>query len=78
MVKSGVLFEVRPEFLNIIYTRFGFKGLKCGQFVRIFCTHTVSSYPAELRNSVSNTEIEQVKIWGRLWKTINRKYKHAV
>jgi hypothetical protein len=30
MVKCGVLFEVRTEFLNIIYTIFGFKGLKVG------------------------------------------------
>jgi hypothetical protein len=27
MVKCGVLFEVRTEFLNITYTRFGFEGL---------------------------------------------------
>jgi hypothetical protein len=27
MVKYGVLFEVRTEFLNIIYTSFDFKGL---------------------------------------------------
>jgi hypothetical protein len=27
MVKCGVLFEVRTEFLNVIYTSFGFKGL---------------------------------------------------
>jgi hypothetical protein len=27
MVKCGVLFEVRTEFLNIIYTNIGFKGL---------------------------------------------------
>jgi hypothetical protein len=27
MVKCGVLFKVRTEFLNIIYTGFGFKGL---------------------------------------------------
>jgi hypothetical protein len=27
MVKCGVLFEVRTEFLNIIYTSFVFKGL---------------------------------------------------
>jgi hypothetical protein len=27
MVKYGVLFEVRAEFLNTIYTSFGFKGL---------------------------------------------------
>jgi hypothetical protein len=26
MVKCGVLFEVRTEFLNIIWTSFGFKG----------------------------------------------------
>jgi hypothetical protein len=29
MVKCGVLFEVRTEFLNIIYMSFGFKGLHC-------------------------------------------------
>jgi hypothetical protein len=28
MVKCGVFFAVRTEFLNIIYTRFGFKELK--------------------------------------------------
>jgi hypothetical protein len=28
MVKCGVLFEVRTEFLNIIWTSFNFKGLK--------------------------------------------------
>jgi hypothetical protein len=27
MVKCGVLFEVRTQFLNITYTSFGFKGL---------------------------------------------------
>jgi hypothetical protein len=27
MVKYGVLFEVRTEFLNIIYTSFGYRGL---------------------------------------------------
>jgi hypothetical protein len=30
MVKCGVFFEVRTEFLNIIYTSFGFKALKVG------------------------------------------------
>jgi hypothetical protein len=28
MVKCGVLFEVRTEFLNNIYTSFGFQALK--------------------------------------------------
>jgi hypothetical protein len=28
MVKCSVLFEVRTEFLNIIYTSFDFKGLR--------------------------------------------------
>jgi hypothetical protein len=28
MVKCSVLFEVRAEYLNIIQTSFGFKGLK--------------------------------------------------
>jgi hypothetical protein len=27
MVKSGVLFEVRTEFLNTVYMGFGFRGL---------------------------------------------------
>jgi hypothetical protein len=27
MVKYGVLFEVRTEFLNVIYTSLGFKGI---------------------------------------------------
>jgi hypothetical protein len=30
MVKCGVLFEVRTEFLNSIYRSFDFKGLKVG------------------------------------------------
>jgi hypothetical protein len=33
MMKCGVLFEVRSEFLNIIYTSFGFKGLKSKQCI---------------------------------------------
>jgi hypothetical protein len=28
VVKCGVLFEVRTEFLNVMCTSFGFKGLK--------------------------------------------------
>jgi hypothetical protein len=32
MVKSCVLFEVRAEFLNIIKTSFGFKGLSYNNF----------------------------------------------
>jgi hypothetical protein len=48
MVKCGVFFEVRSEFLNNIYTSFGFKGLnlnsvnqlifvvvKCGVFFEV-------------------------------------------
>jgi hypothetical protein len=35
MVKCGVLFEVRTEFLNIVYTSFGFKGLICTFIVAI-------------------------------------------
>jgi hypothetical protein len=38
MVKCGVLFEVRPECLNIIWTSVGFKGLilkllECGRLL---------------------------------------------
>jgi hypothetical protein len=46
MVKCGVLFEVRTEFLNVTYTRklcsfflslgFGFKGLKEENRVTVF------------------------------------------
>jgi hypothetical protein len=32
MVKCGLLFEVRIEFLNIVYTSFGFKWLKFLQY----------------------------------------------
>jgi hypothetical protein len=36
MVASCVLFEVRTEFLNIIYKDFGFKGLKINtDFVKL-------------------------------------------
>jgi hypothetical protein len=34
MVKCGVLFEVRIEFLNNIYTSFGFKGLNRDYFLK--------------------------------------------
>jgi hypothetical protein len=33
MVNCGVLFEVRTEFLNIIYTSFGFKGNSVNQLI---------------------------------------------
>jgi hypothetical protein len=48
MVKSCVFFAVRTEFLNIIYTRFGFKWLKiiCMFFLsnNNFSTSRVSTY----------------------------------
>jgi hypothetical protein len=34
MVTGCVFFEVRPEFLNIIYTSFAFKGLNESTFPR--------------------------------------------
>jgi len=42
MVKCGVLFEVRTEFLNVIQTSFGFKGLNLNSvnqliFVMVKC-----------------------------------------
>jgi hypothetical protein len=42
MVKCGVLFEVRTEFLNVISTSFGFKGLNLNSvnqliFVMVKC-----------------------------------------
>jgi hypothetical protein len=36
MVKYGVLFEVRTEFLNNIYTSVGFKGLNESRFHKSF------------------------------------------
>jgi hypothetical protein len=42
MVKCGVLFEVRTEFLNIIYTSFGFRGLIPLRFKEYFITGRVS------------------------------------
>jgi hypothetical protein len=51
MVKSCVFFAVRTEFLNIIYTSFGFKGLIdstsvfCSQYIYVFrMILTVSNY----------------------------------
>jgi hypothetical protein len=35
MLKCGVLFEVRTEFLNIIYTGFGFKGFKASKGINL-------------------------------------------
>jgi hypothetical protein len=34
MVKCGVFFAVRTEFLNSIYTRVGFKGLKMSMLLQ--------------------------------------------
>jgi hypothetical protein len=43
MVKFGVLFEVQTEFLNVIKTSFGFKGLKSHREGRILVgsCHTI-------------------------------------
>jgi hypothetical protein len=40
MAKSGVLFEVRSEFLNVIYASFGFKGLSIYTQKKYTHTHT--------------------------------------
>jgi hypothetical protein len=40
MVKCGVLFEVRTEFLNIIWTILGFKGLR----ILLYCHCTPNPY----------------------------------
>jgi hypothetical protein len=46
MVKSGVLFEVRTEFVNIIYRSFGFKGLIPLNFsLREFVKDTIYMHP---------------------------------
>jgi hypothetical protein len=42
MVKCGVFFAVRTEFLNIIHTSFGFKELKkCIYFILLHSNYSV-------------------------------------
>jgi hypothetical protein len=41
MVKCGVIFEVRTEFLNNIQTSFGFKGIK-----ELLLSGDCKTYPA--------------------------------
>jgi hypothetical protein len=64
MVKCGVLFEVRTEFLNIIYKNVGLKGLKlvfCTQYGvwigSIFFRTGLSSGFLELLNHLSDSEV---------------------
>jgi hypothetical protein len=62
MVKCGVLFEARTEFLNIIYTSFGFRGLISLRFKEYFIKGRVSlslciSHRLVSMISVSNTTI---------------------
>jgi hypothetical protein len=52
MVKFGILFEVRTEYLNTIYTSFCFKGLRAGtlfrpllaQICNLFLTHDTPKF----------------------------------
>jgi hypothetical protein len=53
MVKYGVLFEVRTEFLNNIYTSFGFKGLNGDYILK-------QRQPVDLCNG---------EVWCSLWGT---------
>jgi hypothetical protein len=52
MVKCGVLFEVRSEFLNIIYKSFGFRGLKTT------CLSITIDIPIAVRTLVLIIDIE--------------------
>jgi hypothetical protein len=54
MVKCGIFFAVRTEFLNIIYTRFGFKGLMRTRFIRHQCT-LLYYYNTQLPNSFKSS-----------------------
>jgi hypothetical protein len=46
MVKFSILFEVRTDFLNIIYRSFGFKGLKSLRVVITFMKSAVKNTPS--------------------------------
>jgi hypothetical protein len=62
MVKCGVLFEVRAEFLNIIYTSFSLKGLNVCLLTFVGTTtlqSTVSHAVAMLRQQETN-EVEHI------------------
>jgi hypothetical protein len=40
MVKCGVLFEVRTEILNVIYTSYGLKAISTQVFLVFLCLQT--------------------------------------
>jgi hypothetical protein len=42
MMKCGVLLEVRTEFLNIIWTTFGVKGLNCLYYSTLYFIEDVA------------------------------------
>jgi hypothetical protein len=62
MVKCGVLFEVRTEFLNNIYTSFGLKGLISDYFLK-------QQYPVDLCCG---------EVWCSLWILNYRLYEHWI
>jgi hypothetical protein len=58
MVKCGVFFAVRTEFLNIIWTSFGFKGL-CVSF---FCVKFVHSHFCSDKYLASYARLVQTRV----------------
>jgi hypothetical protein len=58
MVKCGVYFAVRTEFLNIIWTSFGFKGLRTMRFLVI---HSV--FQIYFLRQVSPDHIQRTASW---------------
>jgi hypothetical protein len=62
MMKCGVFFEVRTEFLNIIYTSFVFKGLteiiNKDIKTRIMKVHFENKENRKRNNGKQNTKVE--------------------
>jgi hypothetical protein len=54
MVKCGVLFEVRTEYLNIILTSFGFKGLNLNTVNQLIFVMVKCSVLFEVRTEYLN------------------------
>jgi hypothetical protein len=54
MVKCGVLFEVRTEFLNIFWTSFGFKGLNLNSVNQLIFVMVKGSVLFEVRTEFLN------------------------
>jgi hypothetical protein len=55
MVKCGVLFEVRIESLNVIYTGFGFKGLNLNSVNQLILVMVKCGVLFEIRTEFFST-----------------------